>query len=78
MSRGLHALALAAVRHGPVEQVRWTVDGRRLELAPITAAAAAVLSGEEIRDLGALVARLVIDELGGSLALDGPTLLVRL
>jgi signal transduction histidine kinase len=74
----LRSLALAAVRHGPVEQVTWTVRGRELELAPVRPAAAPVVTGESQRDLGCLVARLVLEELGSSLALDGDALRVRL
>lgn len=66
--RALGAFAIAAVRHGPVDAVTWTVDGRSLELAEITAAAAPVVAGEEIRDLGAMVGRRVIERLGGSVA----------
>jgi hypothetical protein len=54
------------------------VDGRELELSPVTAAAAPVVSGEEIRDLGSLVGRLVIESLGGSVELAGDALRVRL
>jgi hypothetical protein len=74
----LRSLAIAAVRFGPAERVTWRVDGRVLELSPITADAAPVVMGESFRDLGSLVARIVIDELGGSLELDGGTLRVRL
>lgn len=76
--RSLESLAVAAARHGPVERVTWTVTGRELELAPVTEVAAPVVTGEELRDLGSLVARMVIEELGGSLELDGERLLVRL
>jgi His Kinase A (phospho-acceptor) domain len=78
VSRGLQALGIAAARFGPVPTVTWTVDGRTLELAPVTASAGPVLMGEEIRDLGSLVARVVIEALGGSLELDGETLRVGL
>jgi signal transduction histidine kinase len=78
VGRALQALAVAASRHGPADQVTWSVSGRRLELTPITPDAAPVVTGESIRDLGSLVARLVIEELGGSLELDGETLRVRL
>jgi hypothetical protein len=44
----------------------------------VSAAAAPVVTGESQRDLGCLVARLVIEELGGSLELDGESLRVRL
>ena len=47
-------------------------------LAPVTAAAGPVVSGHEVRDLGSLVARLVVEALGGSLELDGQALRVAL
>jgi hypothetical protein len=78
VTQALRSLAVAAVRHGPVEQVRWVVCGRELELAPVTPAAAPVVTGEELRDLGSLVGRAVIEALGGSLELAGDTLRVRL
>jgi signal transduction histidine kinase len=78
IGRALRALAIATSRYGPVDQVTWRVRGRVLELAPITADAAPVVTGESIRDLGSLVARLAIEELGGSIELDGETLRVRL
>ena len=51
--------------------------GRALELAPITDAASSVVTGTELRDLGSLVARYVLEELGGTLELDGETLRVQ-
>jgi signal transduction histidine kinase len=78
VERALRALATAALRHGPVAEVTWHVDGAVLELSPITADAAPVVLSESLRDLGSAVARMVIEELGGSLALDGETLRVRL
>ena len=78
VAAALRSLAVAALRHGPAEQVRWSVSGRELELAPVTAAAAPIVAGEEVRDLGALVAGAVIGALGGSLELAGGTLRVRL
>ncbi|HEX5450262.1 MAG TPA: histidine kinase dimerization/phospho-acceptor domain-containing protein [Gaiellaceae bacterium] len=78
VKRGLEALATAAMRYGPTESVAWDVRGRELVLSPVLPAAGPVVVGEEPRDLGSLVARLVIEALGGSLALDGETLTVRL
>jgi signal transduction histidine kinase len=78
VGRALSSLAVAASRYGPAAQVTWRVQGRDLELSPITADAAPVVTGESIRDLGSLVARMVIEELGGSLELGGETLRVRL
>ncbi len=78
VARSLAALAVAAVRFGPVAEVTWQVDGRTLVLAPVTATAAPVVAGDEVRDLGSLVARLVIEALGGSVTLDGESLRVEL
>lgn len=78
VARALRALAVAAARHGGAERVAWEVDGRRLALSPVEAAAGPVVLGDELRDLGSIVARLVIERLGGSLALDGSTLRVTL
>ena len=77
VGRSLRSLARAARLHGRVE-VAWRVDGRVLSLGPITAEAAPVVLAEEIRDLGSIVARQVIEALGGSLELDGETLRVQL
>lgn len=78
VTRALDALANAAMRYGPTESVTWAVRGRELVLTPVPPAAGPVVTGEERRDLGSLVARLVIEALGGSLALDGETLTVSL
>lgn len=76
--RSLEALAVTAVRHGGVDRVTWTVRGRELELEPVNAAAGPVVTGEELRDFGSIVARRVIEALGGSIELDGETLRVSL
>ena len=78
IQRSLEALAVAAARYGGVDRVTWTVNGRDLRLEPVTAEAGPVVSAAEIRDFGSAVARRVIEALGGSLALDGETLTVRL
>ena len=78
VAQALRSLAVAALRHGPVEQVRWSVRGRELELSPVTTAAGPVVSGEQLRDLGSLVAHAVIEALGGSVELSGEALRVRL
>jgi signal transduction histidine kinase len=76
--RALAALAIAASRHGGVDKVTWTVRGRELDLAPVNAAAGPVVTGTELRDLGSIIATAVIEKLGGSLALDGEILRVKL
>jgi signal transduction histidine kinase len=71
----LESLARCAAVHGGLTRVAWRVDGRRLSLSPLGDSAEVVM-GESPRDLGALVARLAIEHLGGTLALDGDSLLV--
>jgi signal transduction histidine kinase len=76
--RSLAALASAALRYGELQRVTWMVSGRTFELAPVPAQAAHVLTGEDPKDLGSLVARLALERSGGALHLDGATLRVEL
>jgi signal transduction histidine kinase len=76
VSRALQALAVATLRHGGVEHVTWAVDGRTLVLSPVEEAAEPILTGDEPRDLGALVARIVLEQLGGTLAVGAGSLVV--
>ena len=76
--RGISALAQAALRHGGLEQVDVRVSGANIGISPVTPASGPVLLGEELRDLGAAVAVLVIRALRGSVELDGDTVLVQL
>jgi signal transduction histidine kinase len=78
VARALADLARAALRHGGLSRVTWTVDRSTLVLAPVVEQAAAVVEGSLPGELGALVARMVIEALGGSLALEGETLRVEL
>ena len=77
MQRGVSALVQAALRHGGLEQVNVRVDGPAISISPVTAASGPVLLGEDLRDLGAAVAVLLIGAHGGSVGLDGDTLSVR-
>ena len=76
--RGVAALAQAALRHGGLEQVDLQADGATLSISPVTPSSGPVLLGEELRELGAAVAVLVVRALGGSVQLDGDRLEVRL
>jgi signal transduction histidine kinase len=76
--RALASLAQCALRHGGQERVELTVHGEELGLAPITPASAPVVLGEELRDLGAAIAVRLIKAQGGSVALDGEMLRLRL
>jgi len=78
MRRAVTQLARAALRHGGLDLVELHADGHVLELSPTTRMSGAVLSGEELRDVGALAAGALVRALGGSLELDGERLLVRL
>ena len=76
--RAVSALAQCALRHGGVELVDTTATGPELTISPITPASAPVVLGEDLRDLGAAVAVLLVRALGGSVTLEGDTLHVRL
>ncbi len=75
--RGVAALAQAALRHGGLEQVDVRVSGATLAISPVTASSGLVLIGEELRDLGAAVAVRLVRALGGSVELEGDSLVVR-
>jgi signal transduction histidine kinase len=75
--RGVAALAQAALRHGGLEQVDVRVSGATLAISPVTESSGLVLIGEELRDLGAAVAVRLVRALGGSVELEGDSLVVR-
>lgn len=75
--RGVAALAQAALRHGGLEQVDVRLSGATLAISPVTASSGLVLLGEELRDLGAAVAVRLVRALGGSVELEGDSLVVR-
>ena len=76
--RAVAALARCALRHGGLERVTLTAHGQQLELETVTAAAAPVLLGEDLRDLGAAIAVRQLRAQGSSLELDGERLTVAL
>jgi signal transduction histidine kinase len=76
--RGVAAFAQAALRHGGLEQVDLLANGPTLTVSPVTPSSGPVLLGEQLRDLGAAVAVLVVRANGGSVELNGDTLSVRL
>ncbi len=78
VERGIAALAQSALRHGGFDEVAIEVTGTELRISPVTPASAPVVLGEDLRDLGAAVAARLVARLGGSLAIDGETLVVRL
>ena len=78
LERGIAALAQSALRHGGFDEVAIRVAGTELRVSPVTPASAPVVLGDDLRDLGAAVAARLVARLGGSLAVDGETLVVRL
>jgi signal transduction histidine kinase len=77
-TKALARLARAAARHGGFDSVELAVTGADLELSPVGRAAAPVLLGEQLRELGPAAAVALIEALGGSLALQDERLLIRL
>jgi signal transduction histidine kinase len=78
VQRGVSALVQAALRHGGLDRVQCHAEGTALTISPVSAASGPVLLGEDLRDLGAAVAVLLVDALGGSVALDADAVVVRL
>ena len=71
-TRALAAFASCAQRHGPAGSVTLRAEGRDVVVGPVTAAAAPVIVGHELKDLGAAVALRSVSALGGSVQLaDG-------
>jgi K+-sensing histidine kinase KdpD len=77
VQRALALLAECARKHGGVKSVALRVDGAEVTLEPVTQAAAPVVLGENMRDLGAAVAVRAIRALGGSVELAGERLVLR-
>ena len=78
VERGLAALFQSALRHGGLDSVEVEVEGAEIRLSRVTAASAPVVLGDDLRDLGAAVAVRLVRRLGGSVAIDGETLEIRL
>ena len=74
----LFGLANCALRHGGLAAVDLRVDGPEISVSPITEAAAPIVLGDDLRDLGAAIGVRVVTALAGSVELDGETLRVRL
>ena len=78
VDRGVSALVQCTLRHGGLDEVSVVVRGPELDVSPVTPASAPVVLGEDLRDLGAAVAVLLIRRLGGDVRVDGDTLTIRL
>jgi signal transduction histidine kinase len=78
VERALAGIARCALRHGGLERVELTADGTSVWIEPLTPGAAPIVLGEDLKDLGAAAARILLEALGGSLTLEGERLAVRL
>jgi signal transduction histidine kinase len=76
--RGVSALVQATLRHGGLEEVQVRVRGTEIDVSPVTPSSSRVVLGEDLRDLGAAVAVQLVRALGGSVAVEGETLTIRL
>jgi signal transduction histidine kinase len=78
VTRALSRLGKASARHGGHDSVSLVVSGPDLRISPISRSAEPVVLGREVRELGAAAAVVLIEALGGSLAVEGETLTIRL
>jgi signal transduction histidine kinase len=78
VTRALAAFAWCAQRHGPVGTVTLRAQGRDVVVGPVTDAAAPVILGDELKDLGAALALRTVSALGGAVHLADGELYVTL
>jgi signal transduction histidine kinase len=74
MGRALTSLVQCALRHGGLEQVEVAAGPAVLAVSPITPASAPVVTGTDLRDLGAAVAVRLVHAVGGTIGVEGETL----
>jgi signal transduction histidine kinase len=77
-TRALARLGKAAARHGGHDSVAMTVSGPEIHVSPVSRTAGPVVLGQELRELSAAAAVALIEALGGSLAVEDETLVIRL
>jgi signal transduction histidine kinase len=76
-ARALSQLARAAARFGGHDSVALDVDGAELTLSPLSRSARPVVLGEEMRELAAPAAALLVRALGGQLEAGEDALVIR-
>jgi signal transduction histidine kinase len=67
-----------ALRHGDADQLQCTVRGPELQIEPVSDGVGQILLGEDLRDFGAVTARIHVEAMGGSARVDRDSLLVEL
>ena len=78
VDRGVSALVQATLRHGGLDEVHVRVRGTELEVEPVTESSGKVVTGQDLRDLGAAVAVRLLERLGGAVTVDGSVMKIRL
>jgi signal transduction histidine kinase len=76
--RAVRQLARATRRHGGLESVDLRVQGHVIAISPVSATAPGVVTGEDLRELGAAAAVAFLRAAGASVELDGGRLLIAL
>jgi signal transduction histidine kinase len=72
VGRSLYHFGRCLLRHGALTELSLRVEGPAFTFSPVPASAAPIVLAEDLRDLGAAVARKVVEALGGTVALrDG-------
>jgi signal transduction histidine kinase len=75
-ARALSRLAKAASRHGGIDSVTLVVRGPELEVSPLLKNAAGVVTGEELRELGAVAAVEHLRAIGVTVTAEDERLLI--
>jgi signal transduction histidine kinase len=78
VDRGVSALIQATLRHGGLDEVDVLVRGKEIDVSPVTSSSSRVVVGADLRDLGAAVAVKLVEVLGGTVAVEGDKLTIRL
>lgn len=78
VTRALTNQARCVLRYGDLRHVELGAVAEGITLAPVPDAVGAVVLGDDLRDLGAAVARRVVEAHGGSVELRGETLYVEI
>ncbi len=74
--RALRQLLRAARRHGGLDAIDVSVGGPEVAVSPLVGTAAGVVTGEDLKELGAAAAVRLIVALGGSVAVAGDRLAI--
>ena len=68
--RSIAAFLTCAIRHGDSDRVECAVNRRELAITPVTDESGPILLGEDLRDFGAVAARIHVEALGGSVSVQ--------